>query len=276
MLSYRHNFHAGNHADVLKHATLTLILSYFQKKQKSFWYIDTHAGVGKYDLTSDQAQKNKEFNQGIGMLYTSQDSPDELTPYINQIKLCNGPNEMRYYPGSPFIANHFIGAQDQLRLFELHPTDFKSLTETLPPSKNINILKQDGLTGLKSCLPPQPRRGITLIDPSYEVTQEYKDIFVAVKDAVKRFQTGTYMIWCPLIDRREPEVLLGNLKSIEVNSSLYISLSIDKKGSKGMYGSYLYIINPPWTLRDQLSVICPYLVERMGIEGRGSFDLTAT
>ena len=87
MLSYRHNFHAGNHADVLKHATLTLILSYFQKKQKSFWYIDTHAGVGKYDLTSDQAQKNKEFNQGIGMLYTSQDSPDELTPYINQIKL---------------------------------------------------------------------------------------------------------------------------------------------------------------------------------------------
>ncbi len=277
MLSYRHNFHAGNHADVLKHTTLSLILSYYQQKKKTFWYIDTHAGGGIYDFMGTQAQKNKEFDQGIIKIYGSTDIPEEMTPYIQQIQLCNKPGEIHYYPGSPVIANHFRGSQDQLRLFELHPSDLLSLTNSLPIDKHIKVIKTNGLLGLKSCLPPQSRRAVTLIDPSYEVTKDYEDVYMALRDSIKRFQTGTYIVWSPLIHKRDPQILLSNLQSIDVNSSLYVSLSIDAKDfMPGMYGSYLYIINPPWTLLEQLSTICPYLVDRLGIGGRGSFELTAT
>ncbi|WGZ93632.1 MAG: 23S rRNA (adenine(2030)-N(6))-methyltransferase RlmJ [Candidatus Thiothrix putei] len=264
MLSYRHAFHAGNHADVLKHVVLVLTLEYYQRKDKPCWYIDTHAGVGLYHLNSSEALKTCEFAHGIQTLWNANNLPDELHPYLNLIKQLNTQPALEYYPGSPWIAANVLRKTDQLRLFELHPTDFTALENNLGYDKRIQISKQDGLKGLLGLLPPITRRAVTLIDPSYELKTDYADVISTLTKAHQRFATGTYLLWYPVVERQRIKQMIHALQQSKIAGILQIEYCplADNTGI-GMTGSGLFIINPPWLLARQMQSVFPWLNQQM-------------
>ncbi|HYD34210.1 MAG TPA: 23S rRNA (adenine(2030)-N(6))-methyltransferase RlmJ, partial [Methylophilaceae bacterium] len=209
MLSYRHAFHAGNHADVLKHFVLKEVLQYSAQKDKPFWYVDTHAGAGMYALDKGYAQQNAEYRDGIERLWNSQDLPPALVDYVALIRKLNPQGSLRHYPGSPAVARELLRPDDRMRLFELHPNDSKLLRQEFlvdNPQANRQMLieTQDGFAGLKALLPPPPRRAVVLIDPPYEDKSDYQRVVEAIKDSLERFADGTYMIWYPVLQRPEP------------------------------------------------------------------------
>ena len=276
MLSYRHGFHAGNHADVLKHIVLTLILDYLKQKNKPYWFIDTHAGAGKYSLESDFSNKTSEHLDGIGKIFHDEKKPLALSKYIEIIRHLNGGDQLKQYPGSPWIASQILSHDDKIRLFELHPTDLTSLLHALGKKSNTKIYGEDGFNGLKAMIPPPPKRALVLTDPSYEIKNDYHKVVESLKDSLKRFETGIYMVWCPLIDRSEPLAMLKQLQKLNAKDWLYISLSIAKPSDDiGMFGSYLFIINPPWKLKEQIEEIMPYLSHQLGLNGHGSYEIEA-
>lgn len=269
MLSYRHAFHAGNHADVLKHAVLTLVIEYLKQKEKPFWYIDTHAGAGVYTLDSSEAKKNAEFKTGIERLLDHRDElPDLLQPYLLVIdelrRAQNGEGLRRGYPGSPMFAEYLLRDDDRLRLFELHPQDVELLKDNFERDRRVLVAHSDGFAGLKALLPPPPRRAVVLIDPSYELKEDYALLVDSLGDALRRFATGTYLIWYPLLPRRESLQLPERLMALGANS-LRIELQIKApEGEFGMYGSGMFVINPPWLLREQMNKLLPLFVELLG------------
>lgn len=274
MLSYRHAFHAGNHADVLKHSVLALILDYLGKKDKPFWYIDTHAGAGAYRLASAEAQKNAEFAGGIGRLWRLASRPDALRPYLDAVLAFNPDGELRNYPGSPCLAAHLLREQDRLRLFELHPQDRAILSDHFAGDRRVRIAAEDGFSGLKSLLPPAPRRALVLIDPPYELKEDYQRVVSALADAQRRFATGVYMVWYPLLSRAEARRLPEQLAALGL-PSLRAELQIDEPaGEFGMYGSGVFVVNPPWMLQGQLETLLPLLRDVLGAAG-ASFRLQA-
>ena len=276
MLSYRHAFHAGNHADVLKHYTLSLVLDYFNQKDKPYWMIDTHAGAGLYALKSDFAQKNTEYEEGIARLLATQHLPDTLTSFVKIIQSVNHNYPIQFYPGSPKIAAHFLRADDKLRLFELHPSDYQILLEHFANrGRQTKIEMQDGFNGIKACLPPPTKRAVVLIDPPYELKTDYTRVVNCIKDSLKRFSTGTYIIWYPLLQRPEPEELLITLKKIANQDWLNVSLTVQNKSIDGfgMYGSGIFIINPPWTMPKILQNSMPILTELLAVDTTAEFNL---
>ncbi len=276
MLSYRHGFHAGNHADVLKHIVLTLILDYLKQKNKSYWFIDSHAGAGKYSLESKFSIKTSEHLGGISKIFHNEKNPIGLKEYIEIIRHLNEGNTLKQYPGSPWIASQMLSHEDRIRLFELHPTDLSALFQTLGKKQNIKIYGEDGFHGLRALIPPPPKRAIILIDPSYEIKNDYLKVIESLKESLKRFKTGIYMVWCPLIERTEPLIMLKQLQKLNTKEWLYVSLSISKpKNDIGMFGSYLFIVNPPWKLKNQLQEIMPYLSQQLGLKGHGSYEIEA-
>ena len=275
MLSYRHAFHAGNHADVLKHYVLGLVLAYTVQKDKPFWYIDTHAGAGMYSLSEGYATQNAEFEQGINKLIAAKSLPKPLADYVAQIQSFNA-GSMTLYPGSPSIAELYLRADDRMRLFELHPNDYKILYENFHGfGKQVKIEMQNGFTGIKACLPPQPRRAVVLIDPPYEDKQDYEYVVDTIKDSLKRFPTGTYIVWYPILQRPEPAEMLDNLKRLNVQDWLHVSMSINAPSPEGygMHGSGLFIINPPWTLPKTLAETMPILTQLLALDESASFTL---
>ncbi len=276
MLSYRHAFHAGNHADVLKHYVLSLVLDYFNQKDKPYWYIDTHAGAGMYTLKSEFAQKNAEYETGIVRVMQAQNLPESLAKFITIANSFNIEGSLDFYPGSPKIAEFMLRKDDKLRLFELHPSDFKLLQENFKgKSKQANIEMQDGFSGIKAFLPPPTRRALVLIDPPYEIKEDYQHVVDCIKDSLKRFATGTYLIWYPLLQRPEPELMLKNLENLEINDWLNVSLTIEKPSSEGygMHGSGMFVINPPWTLPKTLAEAMPILTSVLGLDANAHFTL---
>lgn len=276
MLSYRHAFHAGNHADVLKHYVLMQVLAYTTEKDKPYWYIDTHAGAGKYSLESGYATQNTEYETGISRLWSAEDLPASLKVYIDLIRQDNPSGKLRLYPGSPGIAQAFLRADDRMRLFELHPNDYKLLRQTCAHAgKQVIIAPDDGFVGLKALLPPQTRRAVVLIDPPYEDKQDYERVTTALKAALQRFATGTYIVWYPLLQRPEPARMINALKALDAKSWLNVSLSIQTPAPDGfgMFGSGLFVINPPWTLPGELETVLPYLKEKMGLDSGATFTL---
>lgn len=268
MLSYRHGFHAGNHADVLKHWVVCLISDYMGQKDKPYWYIDTHAASGGYSLSSADAQKTGESDTGIKKLW-KQDTPEVLHGYLSQVKRFNTSGDLEAYPGSPWFAHQYMREQDKARFFELHPQDFASLKQIFGKDKAIKVAKEDGLAGLKALLPPPTKRAFTVIDPPYELPKEYDEIPKVVEASYKRFSTGVYMIWYPLINRnskqKSSERMVEKLKRLKVSSAMDIRLWVSGDNEEsGMYGSGLYVINPPWTLKEQLEKGLPYLVKCLG------------
>lgn len=265
MLSYRHAFHAGSHADVLKHSALLLMLEYLKQKDKPFWYIDTHAGAGRYRLQDAEAQKTREFESGIARLWSRPDLPESLQIYCDSVRAQNGGGELRFYPGSPLFAAHSLRAEDRLRLFELHPQDYDILSNIFSKDRRAMLAKQDGLAGLKALLPPLSRRALVLIDPPYEQQSEYRQVVDSLKDALRRFPGGTYALWYPLLEQPEPKRLPQKLVGLGCESTLRVELRVRAPTARpdlkngGMYGSGLFVINPPWTLAAQLRDMLPYL-----------------
>lgn len=273
MLSYRHAFHAGNHADVLKHLVLVRLLRYLNQKDKPYWYIDTHAGAGVYGLDAGYSTKNAEHEQGIARLWKQTDLPEPLADYVDLIRALNPSGDLKLYPGSPYLARQLLRPEDRMRLFELHTTDIELLGRTFQGQRRVQVTLGNGFAGLKSLLPPPPRRALTLIDPSYEERSDYLHVVESLKDSLKRFATGIYAIWYPLLGRADAQRLPERLRGV-APSWLDVRLEVYKPvvGEYGMYGSGLVIINPPWTLEAELRTCLPLLKDLLA-QGTASFHL---
>ena len=261
MLSYRHAFHAGNHADVLKHYVLSLVLDYFNQKPAPYWVVDTHAGAGMYALGGEFAQKNAEFETGIARLFAANNLPESLANFVKIIKKYNENNALNFYPGSPKIAESFLRKNDKLRLFELHPSDFKTLAQNFK-SRQTKIELQDGFASIKACLPPPSKRGVVLVDPPYELKSDYQRVVDCLQDSIKRFATGTYLIWYPLLQRPEPAQMVEKLMSLSANW-LQVEMTVQalSMDGYGMHGSGIFMINPPYTLPKMLDETMPVLTK---------------
>jgi 23S rRNA (adenine2030-N6)-methyltransferase len=293
MLSYQHGYHAGNHADVLKHVILLAIIRYMQEKDAPITYIDTHAGAGSYALYEAQAQKTEEAATGIQKLYelqatgkTSVTTDPLIKDYLNQIATFNPSGQLNQYPGSPLLmlANlrtaDFIA--DTLRVFERHPTERQLLEAHLmrntPPAptpvqgqrvsrvRPVLIQGDEGFTGFPTLLPPANRRALVLVDPSYEIKTDYRSVLESLRAAMTKFPTGTYAVWYPMLKRIEAQQLVPRLKTLcgqhkgceFLNVTLAVSAP-QPDGFGGLWGSGMFIINPPWTLAAQLKTTLPAL-----------------
>lgn len=290
MLSYRHAFHAGNHADVLKHMVTIQLMRYLGQKDTPYMVIDTHAGGGVYALDGNYASKNAEYETGIGPLWDRTDLPEAVADYVQLVKDLNPSGKMRYYPGSPYCANQVMREQDRLRLFELHTTESKVLADNFRkldahaaeqgkrPSargKRVMIERGDGFLALKALLPPPSRRALVLIDPPYEDKRDYQKVKEALQDALVRFPTGTYAVWYPVLQRIESKQFSDRLKRLGAKSWINVTLSISSPSPDGfgLHTSGMFVLNPPWTLLATLKEVMPYLVKVLGRDSGAGFLL---
>jgi 23S rRNA (adenine2030-N6)-methyltransferase len=293
MLSYRHGFHAGNPADALKHSILIFCLDHLMLKEKPLLCVDTHAGAGFYALDRGFAAKTREWEAGLGKLIKEQAGgtgtagtalPSMLNRYLEIISAASGQSDSSLYPGSPAIMARLLRPADRVSCFELHPEDFRILDENMGGDRRFSLRQEDGFSGLKALLPPPSRRGLIFIDPPYEVKDDYSRVPEVVEAALRRFSTGTYIIWYPLL-RRSPlpggETLLlsEDLMALHQGKRCIVELytqdkALENKPSgdaaaggnspRGMYGSGLVIYNPPWTLRAALEESLPVMARLMG------------
>ncbi|WP_085314989.1 23S rRNA (adenine(2030)-N(6))-methyltransferase RlmJ [Derxia lacustris] len=275
MLAYRHAFHAGNHADVLKHLVLVQVMQYLAQKDTPYWLVDTHAGAGAYSLASGEAQKHGEYKDGIGRLWTRDDLPEPVADYLAVVRQFNGPGALANYPGSPAIAHMLLREQDRLRLYELHPTDNRLLTTMFKGEKHTEVKKADGFESLKSQLPPPSKRACVLIDPPYELRKDYDAVVTTLKDAMVRFPIGTYLVWYPKLKRRDTVMLPDRLKRLAPKGWLHAELTVSPPGEDGygLLGSGMFVINPPWTLHAQLQATLPWLKATLGQYAGASWKL---
>jgi len=284
MFSYRHAFHAGSHADILKHLTLIHLVEYLQEKPGALTIVDTHAGAGIYSLKDGFAAVSKEAEGGIVRLleFIKQGKPisEGIQRYLEIVQTENTGDQLDAYPGSPFILARLLRPQDRLKLFELHPKEIDILRHNigeLKQAKQIDIYAEDSFTRLKGLLPPPSRRGLVLIDPSYEDKQDYRYLEEAMEEALQRFATGCYAIWYPTLSRRESAALPDRMKKIAVNhkrSWLHAELRVENApGERRLQSSGMCIINPPWTLEKHLAEALPILTKALGIDGGAQFLL---
>jgi 23S rRNA (adenine2030-N6)-methyltransferase len=290
MLSYRHAFHAGNHADVLKHFVLIQLLRYLGQKDTPCMYIDTHAGAGVYALDTGYAAKNVEYETGISRLWSRKDLPPALAEYVGLVKEMNPSGKMRYYPGSPYCADRILRDQDRIRLFELHPSDCRVLEEnfrkreahlaeqgrrTTVRGKRVMIQRDDGFEALKALLPPPSRRALVLMDPPYENKDDYRRVKETLGDALGRFSTGCYAVWYPLLQRMESRQLPEKLKRLPGQDWLNVTLSVSAPSPDGfgLHSSGMFVINPPWTLAPLLREVMPFLTNALARDATANFTL---
>ena len=274
MLSYRHAFHAGNHADVLKHYVLFEILSYYGQKGKPYWYIDTHAGAGQYDLKGPQAAQNAEYLEGVGRLWEQSQLPPALVAFLGALRAFNSGPDLRIYPGSPLLAGSLVRDEDRMLLYEMHPADLRALQARFKASgRQVRVRGEDGFAGLVGILPPPTRRAVILIDPPYEVKADYRRVEEVLSAALKRFPQGTYVLWYPLLRRNEVQVMRERFRRLGAPAWLQVELQVRQPTGSGMYGSGVYVINPPWTLPQQLESILPTLRDRLAVDAGARFSL---
>ncbi|WP_281545143.1 23S rRNA (adenine(2030)-N(6))-methyltransferase RlmJ [Grimontia sp. SpTr1] len=267
MLSYRHSFHAGNHADVLKHIVQSLIIESLKQKDKAFVYHDTHSGAGRYDLSDERAEKTGEYKEGIGLIWECDDAPEAIKPYLDTIRALNQGNKLRYYPGSPKVGRSLLREQDRAIFTELHPSDFPLLLQEFRGDRQVKMYKEDGYARLKASLPPKERRGVVLIDPPYELKHEYQDVVDAIDESVKRWATGTYAIWYPVVYRKNIDLITKGLEKLGIRKILQIELGVaEDSEERGMTASGMIVINPPWTLEAQMKEILPWLQSKIASE----------
>jgi len=266
MLAYRHAFHAGNHADVLKHTVLTRVLRYMNGKDKGYRLVDTHAGAGGYSLEGRYAQKKGEFEQGVARLWERNDLPEAVADYLSIVRQFNPDGTLTQYPGSPAFAQMLLRAQDQLRLFELHPTDHRILASYLGAVRGAEVFDKDGFDSLKGQVPPTTRRGVVLMDPSYEGHADYGRVIASLRDAIARFAEGVYMVWYPQVSKLEAAQLPKRLEALAPKGWLHARLTVQQPDQQGfgLAGSGMFVINPPFTLHDELLQVLPYLTDVLG------------
>jgi len=292
MFSYRHAFHAGNHADVLKHTVLLAVLKHMAQKETAFTVFDTHAGAGLYRLDGDYAQTSAEASQGFLKLIAAkpeQPFAPAIQDYIDLVASFNAGGQWKVYPGSPFIIQQQLRGRDKLKLFELHPTDTKTLTANiaqLEAGRQVAIEREDGFEGVKKFLPPPSRRALLLCDPSYEVKHDYARVSAMVADALLRFATGTYVVWYPIIPRPEAHDLPRKLKTLANKAGKsWLEATLTVKSSKlqqsdegetirpGLPASGMFLINPPFTLKAVLKDALPQLVAILKQDQHATYTL---
>ncbi len=270
MLSYLHAYHAGNFADVLKHTCLIHTLDYLAQKSKPYFYLDTHSGPGLYRLDDSESQKNCEYQNGIGPLWGAQNLPEAIERYRSVIQNCNQANsetDLTYYPGSPWLAAELSRPQDRLSFCELHPRECEVLTQNFQRDRRIKVFHQDGFQTAIATLPPKERRGLVLIDPPYEVKQDYQRVVEVLTACQKRFATGTYAIWYPVVKRSTIDTLLSQLKQSGIKNIQVFELGLQADTSeRGMTSSGMILINPPWTLWRAMEESLPFLAKQLGGE----------
>lgn len=271
MLSYRHCYHAGNFADVVKHAVLALLIQALKRKEKPFFYLDTHAGSGRYDLRGNAARKNQEHLQGIVKLWAQPGLSPLLKAYLEAVAALNAPGELRYYPGSPRLVRHLLRNGDRMALCELHSTDIEWLRKEFLGDKQAVVHETDGYQALKAMLPPPERRGLVLIDPAFELKDERERLLKALLEAYRRWPTGIYAIWFPLLDRDVSDAFYRGLRNSGIGKILLTELCIGPESAAlGMYGTGLVVVNPPWRLEDDLKVLLPRLLAILAEPGQGA------
>ena len=266
MLAYRHAFHAGNHADVLKHIVFIRVLRHLNQKDKPYRLIDTHAGAGGYSLEGQHAQKKGEYLQGIARLWGRDDLPEMVADYVTLVRQFNDSGRLTQYPGSPALAHMLLRHGNQLRLFERHPTDHRILASYLESEKGVEVYDTDGFEGLKGQVPPSTRRAGILMDPSYEGHGDYGRVISSLREAVLRFAEGVYMVWYPQVQKLESAQLAHRLEGVAPKSWLHVRLTVQEPDSQGfgLAGSGMFIFNPPYTLHDELVALMPWLVDALG------------
>lgn len=267
MLSYRHSYHAGNHGDVIKHIVLVEILEHLLKKETPFVYIDTHAGAGLFHLHSAHGEKLKEYRDGIGKLNPG--AWPELARYLSIVASVNPAGKLDYYPGSPLIASTLLRSQDKGWLFELHPGDYSCLHKNISRDRRFHVRKEDGFVGLPGLLPVSSRRGLILVDPSYEIKSDYQRVVEVVARAYKKAPTCCYATWYPVIKRKSITRLVKEFVNSGIRKIDLYELCLRADDEKGMTASGMLVINPPWQLREKMSVILPRLAQTLapGTEG---------
>ena len=269
MLAYRHAFHAGNHADVLKHTALVAVLRYMNLKDKGWRLVDTHAGAGGYSLQGEYANKRAEFEQGISALWQRDDLPPPVADLVGLVRQFNGGKVLAQYPGSPALTHMLMRPQDQLRLHEMHPTDYKILASYLGEQPGVEVAMSDGFASLKGHLPPTTRRGVVLIDPSYEIKTDYARTLAALRESLERFAEGVVIVWLPQLQLLEaaqlPQRLKASAEKLGKKGWLHARLTVaqgDERGF-GMLGSSVFIANPPHTLVAELRPAVAWLAQTL-------------
>ncbi len=251
MLSYRHGYHAGNAADVLKHFILTYVLDYIKKKDKGFIFIDSHAGAGKYLISDPYMQKNKEYLQGIEKILQLKNDNIFLKKYLDLVKSINFNSDLKIYPGSCFLAAKSLRPNDNLYFFELHPKEFLNLKKNFENDSRVIIENRDSYQRLKKLLPPTEKRAVILIDPSYELKDEYEKVSEMLSDCYKKFPLGVYIIWYPVLKSKKSKKFIFNVLKKNYKNLSHIEM-ITNNLNNGMQGSGLFILNCPWSIENDI------------------------
>jgi 23S rRNA (adenine2030-N6)-methyltransferase len=276
-VNYRHIFHAGSFADVFKHAVLGRILDYLRAKPAPFRVIDTHAGAGLYDLTGTEASRSGEWHDGIERLLAARLSAPVaklLAPYLDVVGALNETGKLNTYPGSPALARAWLRSTDRLIACELEPKAARALNANLRGDIRIKTLEIDGWTALSAYVPPNERRGLVLVDPPFEQDGDFFHLGRGLIDAHRKWPTGIYALWYPIKGRHEPDVLAKTLGRSGIGKILRAELTVAPLTDQTrLNGSGLILVNPPWTLENELSVLLPALAEILGQNGKGGFRL---
>src|SRR5690606_4704543 len=263
MLSYQHEYHAGNHADVVKHAVLALLIDALQRKPKPMRVIDSHAGAGFYDLTSLEAQRNREFANGIARILDARPVPPELSRYVGAVEALNGGDVLLRYPGSPQLARMLLRDNDRLELFELHPQACASLKAVFDGDRRVHLHRRDAFEGVPAVVPPPERRGLVLIDPAYEKREEFNQVLDLLPALLERWANGVYAGWYPLLRRPEARAYVRQLRALDMPRMFQVELQVAAAGSFGLCGSGLVIANLPYGVDAQLKTLLPWLHQRL-------------
>ena len=272
MLSYQHDYHAGNHADVLKHSVLALLIRALQRKPTPLRIIDSHAGSGIYDLGSQMAQHGREFETGAALVMRARRAPESVRPYLDVLKELNPDGTLRHYPGSPELAARLLREQDQLELFELHPQAAAALRARYARNAQVHVHRRDGFEGLAAAVPPQERRGIALIDPAFEQKDDFGRVAELVAACRKRWGNGVYMIWYPLIRHAGPDRLIEALRKMTIPRTLRVEVEVAPH-SDGLRGSGLVIANIPFQVDKEIRELVPWLSQELAQSADGTHGL---
>lgn len=279
MYAYRHAFHAGNHADVMKHMMLVAAMDLMQQKDAPLLVVDTHAGAGLYALNSPLVRDKAEWPSGIGKLWGKDDLPEALKRYIDLVRTVNKSGRLSHYPGSALLIQKLLRTEDRLRAFEMHPSDIGPLQLCLKGApRQIKAERKDGFAQLRALLPPPSRRGLVLIDPPYEIKDDYKKVIHALREGLARFAGGAYMLWYPKISRYQVDTLLRQISGLPISAVLHATLTVRSplRDGLGLQGSGMVVINPPYGLRERITPALEYLAKTLAQDARAGFTCKET
>lgn len=276
-MNYRHAFHAGNFADVMKHAVLAVVIELMQRKATPFRFIDTHAGIGIYDLSGDEAEKTGEWRQGIARVLAAELPPaaaESLAPYLRVVRALGG-QPLQRYPGSPEVVRRLLRPCDRMVVNELHPEDARALARRYAHDAQVRVLSIDGWVALKAMLPPMERRGLTLIDPPFEERGEFDRLAAALIEAHRRFASGTVMLWYPIKDRVAVAGFARKVAACGLEKILAVEIRVRRPAtSQVLVGAGLVIHNPPYGLVERLEAMMPFLAAILALDGAGEWRIS--